>query len=71
MKTYSLVLAAVLCLAMGLVTQPQAAGGRSKPQMDTQPGPAFRMVSGTLKKIKGPYYEVEEYTGNRVRLYVS
>lgn len=38
---------------------------------DDSPGPAFRMVSGKVVKIDPPYYDVEEYTGNRVRLHVG
>lgn len=38
---------------------------------DTSPGPAFRTVSGKIVKINGEYYDVEEYTGNHVRLNVG
>ena len=38
---------------------------------DSSPGPAFRTVSGKVVKIDGEYYDVEEYTGNRVRLHVG
>lgn len=38
---------------------------------DSSAGPAFRMVSGKLKNIEGSYYDVEEYTGNVVRLHVG
>ena len=38
---------------------------------DTSPGQAYRTVSGKVVKVEGPYYDVEEYTGNRVRLHVS
>ena len=38
---------------------------------DTGPGPAFRTVSGKVVKINGPYYDVLEYTGTRVRLHVN
>lgn len=38
---------------------------------DSSPGPAFRTVSGKVVKIDGQYYDVEEYTGNRVRLHVG
>jgi len=45
----------------------------SQPQKptDTSTGPAFRMVSGKVVKVDGSYYDVEEYSGNRVRLHVS
>ena len=38
---------------------------------DTSAGPAFRTISGKVVKISGPYYDVEEYTGTRVRLHVN
>ncbi len=39
--------------------------------MDTASGPAYRTVSGKVIKIKGPYYDVEEYTGAVVPIHVS
>ncbi|MEE8494299.1 MAG: hypothetical protein V3S25_09675 [Nitrospirales bacterium] len=38
---------------------------------DRMTGPAFRTVSGKLMRIKGPYYDVLEWNGSRVRLHVS
>ncbi len=38
---------------------------------DTTTGPAFRTVSGKLIKIDGPYYDVLEWNGSRVRLHVN
>jgi uncharacterized protein YdeI (BOF family) len=38
---------------------------------DQKPGPAWRMVGGTLKHIKGDTYTVEDYEGNQVQLYVG
>ena len=38
---------------------------------DSSPGPAFRTVAGKVVKVDGEYYDVEEYTGNRVRLMVG
>ena len=38
---------------------------------DIAPGPAYRTVSGKVIKIKGPYYDVKEYTGTVVRIHVS
>ena len=45
----------------------------SQPQTPTDfsTGPAFRMVSGKVVKVDGAFYDVEEYSGNRVRLLVS
>lgn len=38
---------------------------------DTQPGPAWKTVGGTVKQINGNTYTVEDYEGNEVRLYVG
>jgi hypothetical protein len=38
---------------------------------DTKPGPAFLTVEGTLHKIDGNVYVVEDYTGKELRMYVS
>jgi uncharacterized protein YdeI (BOF family) len=38
---------------------------------DQKPGPAWRMVGGTVKHIKGDTYTVEDYEGNQVQLYVG
>ncbi len=73
MKTLQRLLA-VGFLTFGLLAVPLIEGGYAKkPQVkqDTRPGPAYRMVEGKLIKIKGRYYVVREYTGNKVRVYVS
>ena len=38
---------------------------------DTKPGPSFQTVDGTLSKIDGNIYVMEDYTGKEMRLYVS
>ena len=38
---------------------------------DEKPGPAWRTVGGTVKKIEGNAYTVEDYEGNHVKLYVG
>ena len=38
---------------------------------DSSKGPAFRTVSGKVVQIKGSYYDVEEHTGDKVRLHVN
>ena len=40
-------------------------------QHDQKPGPAWKMVGGTVKHIKGDVYTVEDYEGNQVQLYVG
>jgi len=38
---------------------------------DSEPGPAWKTVGGTVKKIQGDSYTVEDYDGNQVTLYVG
>jgi len=38
---------------------------------DQKPGPAWRTFSGTVKKIDGNAYTVEDYEGNHVKLYIG
>jgi len=38
---------------------------------DEKPGPAWRTLGGTVKKIEGNAYTVEDYKGNHVKLYVG
>lgn len=38
---------------------------------DSSTGPAFRTVAGKVVQIKGSYYDVEEFTGDKVRLHVN
>jgi len=40
-------------------------------QHDSQPGPAWMTLGGTVKKIEGNAYTVEDYEGNHVKLYVG
>jgi len=47
-------------------TMAEAAGSR-----DDKPGPAWRTFSGTVKKIDGNAYTVEDYEGNHVKLYIG
>ncbi len=60
-----------LLLTLSLPTAGLAGARKSSTQLDTKPGPAFRTVDGTLRHIKGSIYVEEEYTGNKVQLYVS
>jgi len=66
-----LIMAATWLCCLGLVTTADAGSLKKEPTFDKSPGPAFRTVDGTLKKINGQYYVVEEYTGNKVRLFVN
>ncbi len=38
---------------------------------DSAPGPAWKTVGGTLKKVQGDSYTVEDYDGNQVVLRVG
>lgn len=54
-------------------TTASATSSSGEPSMptDTSSGPAYRTVSGHVVKIEAPYYDVQEYTGNKVRLHVN
>ena len=52
-------------------TTASATGGELQKPTDTSSGPAFRTVSGKVSKIDEPYYDVEEYSGNMVRLHIN
>jgi hypothetical protein len=43
----------------------------SKTSHDKKPGPAWMTFGGTVKKIEGNTYTVEDYEGNHVSLYVG
>lgn len=44
----------------------------SRPSQSTpRPGPAWKTIGGTVTRIKGDTYTVEDYEGNQVHLYVS
>ena len=38
---------------------------------DSQPGPAWKTVGGTVKKVEGDIYTVEDYEGNQVKLHIG
>ena len=38
---------------------------------DEKPGPAWMTFSGTVKKIEGNAYTVEDYEGNHVKLHIG
>jgi uncharacterized protein YdeI (BOF family) len=38
---------------------------------DHKSGPAWKMIGGTVKQIKGNTYTVEDYEGNQVQLFVG
>lgn len=38
---------------------------------DEKPGPAWKTIGGTVKKIDSDAYMVEDYEGNEVKLYVG
>ena len=40
-------------------------------QQDSQPGPAWRTIGGTVKNVHGDIYNVEDYEGNQVKLRVG
>ena len=38
---------------------------------DSNPGPAWKTVGGTVKHVEGDIYTVEDYEGNQVKLHVG
>ncbi|HMU54236.1 MAG TPA: hypothetical protein PKA61_04485 [Nitrospira sp.] len=68
-KSQSYSSAAAAASSMGAVprTQETPKAGRH----DEKPGPAWKTIGGTLKRIEGNAYTVEDYEGNQVRLYVG
>lgn len=40
-------------------------------QQDSQPGPAWKTIGGTVKNVHGDIYTVEDYEGNQVKLRVG
>lgn len=38
---------------------------------DSKPGPAWKTVGGTVKKVQGDSYTVEDYDGNQVTLRIG
>ena len=40
-------------------------------RFDSAPGPAWKTLGGTLKKVEGYIYTVEDYEGNHVKLLVG
>jgi len=38
---------------------------------DSKPGPAWKTVGGTVKKVEGDIYTVEDYEGNQVNLLIG
>jgi ribosomal protein L21E len=38
---------------------------------DSMPGPAWKTIGGTVKKVAGDIYTVEDYEGNQVKLHVG
>jgi len=61
--------AASAASSMGSV--PQAQEAPKNGHHDEKPGPAWKTVGGTIKKIDGTAYMVEDYEGNQVKLYTG
>lgn len=36
-----------------------------------KPGPAWKTVGGTVRKVEGNIYRVEDYEGNKVKLHIE
>jgi len=50
---------------------PTKAAAEATVSHDEKPGPAWRTFNGTVKKIEGNAYTVEDYEGNHVKVYVG
>jgi uncharacterized protein YdeI (BOF family) len=50
---------------------PTKAAAETVTSHDEKPGPAWRTFNGTVKKIEGNAYTVEDYEGNHVKLHVG
>jgi hypothetical protein len=50
---------------------PTKAAAEAAGSHDVKPGPAWKTFSGTVKKIEGNAYTVEDYEGNYVKLYIG
>jgi uncharacterized protein YdeI (BOF family) len=50
---------------------PEQATAPKAGHFDNAPGPAWRTLGGTLKKVEGDIYTVEDYEGNQVKLLVG
>ena len=50
---------------------PDRSDGPKTSHHDERPGPAWMTFGGTVKKVEGNTYTVEDYEGNHVNLYVG
>ena len=50
---------------------PTKAAAEAAGSHNQKPGPAWMTFSGTVKKIEGNAYTVEDYEGNHVKLYIG
>jgi hypothetical protein len=57
--------------AQAVSNVPEQADAPKAGHHDSAPGPAWRTVGGTLKKVQGDSYTVEDYDGNQVVLRVG
>ena len=50
---------------------PEQGNAPTASHQDSTPGPAWKTVGGTVKKVQGDSYTVEDYDGNQVTLRVG
>jgi len=50
---------------------PETVSSSTSGHRDHKSGPAWKMIGGTVKQIKGDTYTVEDYEGNQVQLFVG
>jgi hypothetical protein len=50
---------------------PEQSDASKTTHQDSQPGPAWKTIGGTVKNVHGDIYTVEDYEGNQVKLRVG
>ena len=50
---------------------PEQSDAPKADHQDSQPGPAWKTIGGTVKNVHGDIYTVEDYEGNQVKLRVG
>lgn len=50
---------------------PEQSDASNAGHQDSQPGPAWKTIGGTVKNVHGDIYTVEDYEGNQVKLRVG
>lgn len=57
--------------AEAAVHLPEQSDAPKGSHQDSEPGPAWKTIGGTVKNVQGELYTVEDYEGNQVTLHVG